>query len=236
MRDVAARMDTRVQLTTDGHVLPRRGGPGVRGRYRLRDAHEAVWGRSHRGSAPLLAREVHRGRGPRHHREPGPRARLDQLHRATEPDAQDELTAVHPTDQCVLEEDREPRSGRGPALSPRKSRMPSLSGNARRQRAQPLPAGVRPRGPRHRGHAKGSSARTSSPPSLTAEQNSEGATRTWPNARASVTPGGNVEARRRQGPTTLSRTPTPRHASGRSPEASSMSSKSFGCHPKESGP
>ena len=107
----------RIQLTTDGHRLYRTAGRDAFGaRRRLGAAHQALRRRGRGRASAATARRSAPARSTRRQRRPRPGADLDQLRRAAEPDDADGHAPLHAADQRVLQEGREPRARRQPAL------------------------------------------------------------------------------------------------------------------------
>ena len=108
MQDVASRIANRVQLTTDGH------------RAYLQAVEDAfggdvdyaqlikVYGPENPGAGRYSPPACIGVRDSRRHGRAGPAARQHQLRRAVQPDHADDEPAVHPADERLLQEGREP--------------------------------------------------------------------------------------------------------------------------------
>ena len=113
MNDLASRLANRVQLTTDGHKAYLEAVEGAFGADVDYAQLVKLYGESPEALQPRPVRRLPQG-GDR--RPPREEAREHELRGAPEPDDADAHAPVHPADQWVLEEAREPRLHGGPAL------------------------------------------------------------------------------------------------------------------------
>ena len=107
MKDVASRLTTRVQITTDGHkayVEAVEGAFGMEVDYAMLIK---LYGNACAAGHALQPRRVHRN-GNGRNRKPGPETYQHVLCGAPESHDADDHAAVYPAHKCLLKETREP--------------------------------------------------------------------------------------------------------------------------------